>query len=69
MENIMKIRKAKREEREKILEVINRTEKRTYEEVIPQDSFEDPLLTIQEMKEIFEKMEFYVATKKGKLWG
>lgn len=65
----MKIRKAKREEMEKILEVINRTEKRTYEEVVPPDSFEDPLLTIQEMKEIFEKMEFYVATKKGEIVG
>ncbi len=52
----MPIRKAKEKDIKNIHQIINKSNRDAYSEIIPEESFKDPILTIEEIKELFKKL-------------
>lgn len=65
----MKIRKAKEEEIKDIYQLINESNRDAYTEIIPPDELKDPILELDEVRELFEELNFYVYTENGKILG
>ncbi len=65
----MPIRKAKEKDIKNIHQIINKSNRDAYSEIIPEESFKDPILTIEEIKELFKKLEFYIYIENGKKEG
>lgn len=54
---------------EEILSLINTTNREAYKNVIPKEHFKVPILTLDELLEILDRMPFYVYKSEGKIVG
>lgn len=57
---IMGIRRAEQEDIDSIVSVVNESNWDAYKDIIPTEVFEDPIVNREEMKDMFEYIEFYV---------
>ena len=65
----MKIRKAKGKDLKPIHRLINESNRDAYGDIIPEDVFKDPILTMDELEEFFKELEFYVYEENEKILG
>ena len=63
------IEKARIEDAEAILSVINISNREAYREVIPKEHFREPVLSLDELLRDFRRMTFYVYRSEGKIVG
>ena len=63
------IEKSRSVDVEEILSVINTTNREAYESIIPKEQFKEPILTLEELVEILDKMAFYVHKSDGRIVG
>ncbi len=63
------IEKACSVDAEEILSLINMTNRETYKDIIPKEYFKVPILTIEELLEILDRMDFYVYKSERKIVG
>jgi len=63
------IEKASEEHAEKILYVINESNRKAYKDIIPEEHFKEPVLSIEELLQDFSKMDFYIYRHEGKIVG
>lgn len=52
---------------EEILSVINTTNREAYKNIIPKEQFKEPILTLEELLKILDKMAFYTYKSYGKI--
>ena len=65
----MTISKAKIENVERILFVINESNRKYYKSIVPQEYFKEPVLTYDELLKIFEKMIFFIYKENDEIVG
>jgi len=63
------IEKARSVDVEEILSVINTTNREAYKSIIPKEQIKEPILTLEGLLEILDKMAFYVHKSDGKIVG
>ena len=63
------IEKVRSVDAEEILSVINTTNREAYKSIIPKEKFKEPILTLEELLKILDKMVFYVHKSDGKIVG
>ncbi len=63
------IEKACLDKAEEILSVINTSNREAYKSVIPKEHFREPVLSLEELLEDFEKMTFYVYKSGSRIVG
>lgn len=63
------IRKATPEDLQDILTVINTTNRPFFKEIIPPERFKDPYMNPEELKEEFERKDFYIFELEGRIVG
>lgn len=63
------IEKVRSADAEEILSVINTTNREAYKSIIPKEKFKEPILTLEELLKILDKMVFYVHKSDGKIVG
>jgi N-acetylglutamate synthase-like GNAT family acetyltransferase len=63
------IRLATEEDLEEILAVINITNRPFYKGIVPSERFKDPFMSCEELKEEFERKDFYVYGLEGRIVG
>jgi len=54
---------------EEILSLINTTNREAYKNIIPEEHFKVPILTLDELLEILDRVPFYVYKSEGKIVG
>lgn len=65
----IRIRLAIPEDLEEILAVINTTNRLFYKEIVPPERFKDPFMSDDELKEEFERKDFYICELEGRIVG
>jgi N-acetylglutamate synthase-like GNAT family acetyltransferase len=65
----MSVRKADAKDVELVLQVINTSNRDAYRSIIPPEQFKDPILTLEQLVEEFDNMNFYVCRVEDKLVG
>jgi N-acetylglutamate synthase-like GNAT family acetyltransferase len=63
------IESASHHDAEDILSVINTSNRDAYKCIFPQEHFKDPVLSLQELQALFERMAFYVYRSAGQIVG
>lgn len=63
------IRLARAEDLEEILAVINITNRPFYKEIVPPERFKAPFMSYEELKEEFERKDFYLYKLEGRIVG
>lgn len=63
------IERASSNDLNKILDVINISNREAFSKIIPKEYFKSPILTIEELKHDFEVMEFYVYRLNSEIVG
>ena len=63
------IEKASLVDAEEILSLINTTNREAYKDIIPKEHLKAPILTLEELLEILDRMTFYVHKIEGKIVG
>ena len=63
------IEKALSDDAEEILYLINTSNREAYKDIIPKEHFKVPILTLEELLEIFQRMTFYVHKSAGMIIG
>jgi GNAT superfamily N-acetyltransferase len=63
------IEKACPDDVEDILRVINTSNREAFQCIIPKEHFQDPVLSVEELLRLFERMTFYVYRSGGKIVG
>lgn len=63
------IEKARANDTEEILSVINKTNREAYKNIIPKEHLKMPILSLKELLEVFEKMAFYVYKSADRIVG
>ena len=63
------IEKAQSADAAEILWVINTTNREAYKDIIPKEHLKAPILTLEELLEILDRMAFYVYKIEGKIVG
>ncbi|NHJ48687.1 MAG: GNAT family N-acetyltransferase [Asgard group archaeon] len=63
----MQVIKASKEHFNEILDVINISNRESFGKVIPPEDFEDPCLTQESFKEIFERIDFIVYMENNRV--
>ena len=63
------IERASEEHAKKILYVINESNRKAYKDIIPEEHFREPVLSIEELLQDFSRMSFYVYRHEGEIVG
>lgn len=63
------IKRASLRDAEQILHVINRSNSKAYRSIIAEEHFREPILSMEDLREDFEKMTFYVYEQGGEVLG
>ena len=63
------IERASEEHAKKILYVINESNRKAYRDIIPEEHFREPVLSIEELLQDFSRMSFYVYRHEGEIVG
>ena len=63
------IEKASLVDAEEILSLINTTNREAYKDIIPKEHLKAPILTLEELLKILDRMAFYVYKIEGKIVG
>jgi len=63
------IEKARSNDAEEILSLINKTNREAYKNIIPKEHLKMPVLSLKELLEVFEKMTFYVYKSADRIVG
>ncbi|MCW1300972.1 MAG: GNAT family N-acetyltransferase [Candidatus Nanoarchaeia archaeon] len=59
------IREARKEDVNSILQIINESNRKSFSQVIPKEYFRQPILTLEDLLQDFEKMKFLVYEENG----
>ena len=63
------IERASEEHAKKILDVINESNRKAYKDIIPEEHFREPVLSIEELLQDFSRMSFYVYRHEREIVG
>lgn len=63
------IEKASPEDTIEILALINESNRKAFRKIIPKEYFKEPILSLEELLDIFKKRNFYVSKYEGKIVG
>jgi len=63
------IERAHPDDAQGILAVINTSNREAYRSVIPPEYFKDPVLSLERLREHFERMSFYIHRREGRIVG
>ncbi len=63
------IEKACSNDAEEALALINKTNREAYKNIIPKEYFKAPVLSLEELLEVFERMTFYVYKRADRIFG
>ena len=65
----MAVRRSNESDLQEVLSVINESNRSYYKAIIPSENFKEPVLTMEELGELTERMTFYIHEEVGRVVG
>ena len=65
----MAVRRSNESDLQEVLSVINESNRSSYKAIIPAEHFKEPVLTMEELGELTERMTFYIHEEVGRVVG